>query len=397
MCHVEKDSTGAFIRTGFWTAPRRQQQSRDDTFHSLYVLTCPERNAIGLFPIHFGEAAGRIGGDTDQLIAAHGRLVEHREISMNGYWILVRNWWDHNHKPGPGHCEKIARALADAPEALRVEWELIARDAGVYPFRWPEDGDSKRAEPGGTTQGGTRGGMGGNNNDKNNGNGKFKKTTTTRRTGKAATAAEVKGSDVESAIPYEDIAFPAQAAEVHREEFARVCLAEILTQDEAQQLALELSARVENDSERPEHRIEHHEPWMTGVVRKARSAGAPILRKGVKYKREAEERVRRVAARAAEATALLLEREKEEQENDEVVRLLQDLDEAALAKLSQEVDRLFPPSTGPKPRQRLRASIEPVRFPLPEWGVRFLLESSSRVLEGRAVTTMTRAALQRQS
>ena len=46
------------------------------------------------------------------------------------------------------------------------------------------------------------------------------------------------------------------------------------------------------------------------------------------------------------------------------------------------------------PRGRNRVSVcepqlRPVRFPLPEWGVRFSCESSSRVLEGRAVTTMT--------
>src|ERR1017187_10147124 len=133
MCQVEKDSAGAMIRTGFWTATRRQAQSAEDRFMSVYFLTCPERTSIGLYPVHRGEAAGRMGGDMHQFLTVVDRLVDQGEIITDGYWVLVPNWWDHNSKPGPGFREKIARTLAEAPPGLRDQWEVITRKAGVFP------------------------------------------------------------------------------------------------------------------------------------------------------------------------------------------------------------------------------------------------------------------------
>ena len=103
------------MRTGFWMAPRRQHQSIEDKFLLAYFLTCPERTSIGLYPIHLGEAAGRTGGDKHQFSTVMDRLVEQNEINAEGFWVLVRSWWDHNNKPGPGLREKITRTLAEAP------------------------------------------------------------------------------------------------------------------------------------------------------------------------------------------------------------------------------------------------------------------------------------------
>lgn len=145
------------IRTGFWTAPRRQSQSVEDKFLLTYLLTCPERTSIGIYPIHLGEAAGRTGGDKHQFSTVMERLVDQNEINVDGYWVLVRSWWDHNNRPGPGLREKITRTLAEAPPCLRAEWEAVATAAGIYPFRWadeepnPNEGGTPGGSPGPTS------------------------------------------------------------------------------------------------------------------------------------------------------------------------------------------------------------------------------------------------------
>ena len=303
MCQVERESAGAMLRTGFWTAPRRQYQSVEDKFLLAYFLTCPERSSIGLFPIHLGEAAGRTGGDKHQFLAVMERLTEQREIAVDGYWVLVRNWWDHNNRPGPGLRVTILRTLEEAPSTLRGEWEAIATAAGIFPFDWKDDkpgtqGGTPGATPApggrgraggigprakGATAGSVSGGTQGNNNDNGNPNANIKKKTTTTTTTHVAagstgssSAGEYAGATAAEAIP-----FPDNEAEQYRPAFQRICAELNTTPDEARDLALELCARVEGAREHPRFQIQQHEPWMRRVVQEARSAGAPILRAGV--------------------------------------------------------------------------------------------------------------------
>jgi hypothetical protein len=137
----------------------------------------------------------------------------------------------------------------------------------------------------------------------------------------------------------------------------RVCIALALTPDEAQQLALELCARVESAEQKPQHRVEHAEPWLTGVVRKARAAGAPILRQGIRYQKEAEKAAQRKSDEAAEAIALQLQREERDRAHAELVDSLQALDDQELAELAVEVASLFPHSAAAGPREKTRTLI----------------------------------------
>ena len=372
MCQVERDSAGAMMRTGFWMAPRRQHQSIEDKFLLAYFLTCPERTSIGLYPIHLGEAAGRTGGDKHQFSTVMDRLVEQNEINAEGFWVLVRSWWDHNNKPGPGLREKITRTLAEAPPSLRSEWEAVATAAGVYPFRWADDepgptgGGTQGGTPGPTpppagsgTSGGTARGTRGNNN--NNDNNKpnptvKKKTTTTKRRAKTASSGSAPSDGGADAAVYASVSFPAAEAESHRPAFQRVCAELNLTTDEANDLALELCARIESAHDRPEFRIHQTEPWMRTVVTEARAAGASIIRAGAKYRQEAERSARRIGAALAESTAAERERERQEVIRLQHERDLQAIDDSDLVSIAQEAESYLPSSTSASVRQKLRAA-----------------------------------------
>lgn len=380
MCQVERESAGAMMRTGFWTAPRRQNQSVEDKFLLAYLLTCPERTSIGLFPLHLGEAAGRTGGDKHQFLTVLDRLVEQREINVEGYWVMVRNWWDHNNRPGPGLRETIYRTLEEAPPALRVEWEAVARAAGIFPFNWKDDRASTQGGTPGATPGtpdeGTGGGSEGptgrrtgagvapgtrgnhNHNHNHNGNSNVKvNTTTTRKRGKPSSG-QSKGSDATTDVAaYATILFPDAAAERNRPAFLRVCAELSATPQEAIDLALEFCARNEAGRDRPEFRIQQAEPWMRGVMEEARATGAPILRAGLKYAEEAAEKARRIAVSDAAKVSALADEQRQLAMREQTRLQLQSLCDADLAALADAADALLPRTTSKVKRDEFRALV----------------------------------------
>ncbi len=384
MCQVERESAGAMLRTGFWTAPRRQYQSVEDKFLLAYFLTCPERSSIGLFPIHLGEAAGRTGGDKHQFLAVMERLTEQREIAVDGYWVLVRNWWDHNNRPGPGLRVTILRTLEEAPAALRGEWEAIATAAGIFPFDWKDDkpgtqGGTPGATPapggrgrvGGTgprakgaTVGSVGGGTQGNNNDNGNSNANIKtKTTTTTTHAAGGSTGSHSGSEHAASAAADDVPFPDNEAEQYRPAFRRICAELNATPDEASDLALELCARVEAAREHPRFRIQQHEPWMRRVVQEARAAGAPILRAGLTYAKKAEEAARSAAAANAAAIAAREEQDRVESAREQTVETLQALSEDELSELAASACAQLHRTATPARRDELRAAIVERRIP----------------------------------
>jgi len=359
MCYVEKSSPGAYIKTGFWQAPRRQSQSLAEILLSNYLLGCPERNAIGMFPIHVGEVAGRTVRDAAMLVSTLSQLVEQGEIVMEGYWIMVPSWWDHNHQPGPGHRERVELTLSAAPAALRSQWEAVAVAAGVYPFGWSESaGGLARGDAGGTP-GPTLVRTPGNNNYKAQPNSKkVKSTTTTTRGDEPLGVADPETGEWHDSSAYDAVRFPASSAEVHRPAFVRVCVSERLSSSEAQQLADELSARIDMATESTEFRVEHHEPWLRAVVKKAREAGAPILRAGAKYQREEERRLKLAKAEADKAAAYQASQRLQESIRADLTRSLTELTDFQLAELAKETNLLFPEGAAKASRIRVQGAIQ---------------------------------------
>jgi hypothetical protein len=153
------------------------------------------------------------------------------------------------------------------------------------------------------------------------------------------------------------VAFAEPEAEVHRPAFTRVCIAEALSLVEAQDLADELSARVELSRLSADFRVQHHEPWLHAVIRKAREAGAPIVRVGAKYQ-QAEERRRKQANEEAEVSAQQKASEQRQHElRADLARTLEALTDHQLAELAGETESLFPEGTARAPRIRVRSAI----------------------------------------
>lgn len=136
MCRSERQSPAAQMRTGFWDAPRRDNQSMEDVYLSCYTLTCRERTPIGLFPLNFRIAAARLKWDEQQLRTVMQRLTEQGEVLTEGSWIAVATWWDHNNKPGPGLTDRIREVVASAPSNLLDRWIKICAAEGVDTEPW---------------------------------------------------------------------------------------------------------------------------------------------------------------------------------------------------------------------------------------------------------------------
>lgn len=298
MCLAESNSAGAMLKTGFWKAPRRQEQSMEDKYLLMYLLTSPQRACIGMYPLHVGEAAAQIGWDKQQFFTVLDRLAGQNEIIVNGYWVLVLNWWDHNSKPGPGLEATISRLLAEAPPLLKEDWLNVAQNAGVYPFDWKGQKATSQSDVGldinteknctmGTTLGTTPGKYN-SNHKKNCNDNHYGKATPRSRVGRndikpfiSDDTEAICGGD--SLNEYCHIELPVNSEQDCRTAFERVCRKFELSFDEATQLGHELSARINAGNANSGTRINHIEPWLEAVVERSRDSGQQILRAGIEH------------------------------------------------------------------------------------------------------------------
>lgn len=311
MCLAESSSPGAMLRTGFWKAPRRQEQSVEDKYLLLFLLTCPQRSCIGLYPIHVGEAAAQTGWDKQQFFNVLDRLVGQKEIAIDGYWVLMLNWWDHNSKPGPGFDETIARLLSEAPQSLKKAWQKIAQEAGKSRHSSKELNPKKRGVEDkkefkakadgtrGTTPGTTPGSTPGYNNSNNKGNYKGKDNHhnsheesmpvlgTTYRGSTKSNNPNLGGSG-ESPMDYNHVVFPEGLEKDYRPAFELTCRKLKVSTIEATQLGHELCARIARGNANPEHRIVSIAKWLEGVVENSRRSGQPILSAGIENANKVE-------------------------------------------------------------------------------------------------------------
>lgn len=137
MCDVERKSAGAQMRTGFWDAPRRDGQSAEDMYCSAFLLTNGNRNPVGLYPLNFRVAAARLKWDELQLRTVADRLQKQNEIQIEGNWVLIMNWWDHNNgRLSPSWDEPIRKSLEGVPTDLLNKWLKNCVDNGVEAERW---------------------------------------------------------------------------------------------------------------------------------------------------------------------------------------------------------------------------------------------------------------------
>lgn len=270
----------------------------EDKYLLMYLLTSPQRSCIGMYPLHVGEAAAQIGWDKQQFVTVLDRLAGQNEIIVNGYWVLVLNWWDHNAKPGPGLDATISRLLAEAPPLIKEDWLNLAHNAGVYPFDWKGQKSTAQSEVGldtntdkNCTRGGTQGTIPGKYNSihkKNYNHNHYGKATPRSRVGRNELEPLIsddteasRGGD--SLNEYSHIELPVNSEQDCRTAFERVCRKCELSFDEATQLGHELSARINAGTANSEYRIKHIEPWLEAVVERSRDSGQQILRAGIDH------------------------------------------------------------------------------------------------------------------
>lgn len=136
MCHSEKNSPASQIKTGFWDAPRREEQSLEDITLLFYLLTSPDRTPIGIMHINWRITAARLKWDRLQVETIVNRLHDQSELERNGNWILINIWWDHNSIPGPGLKDRVLPLLQEAPVELLTKWSQLTWEQAENKESW---------------------------------------------------------------------------------------------------------------------------------------------------------------------------------------------------------------------------------------------------------------------
>ena len=429
------------VRTGFWQASRRQNQSTEDKYLLIYLLTGPQRSCIGIYPLHLGEAAAQTGWEKQQLETVLARLQRQKEIVMSGYWVVILNWWDHNSRPGTGFDEKISRLLEEAPAVLKYKWLSTAKSAKVYPKDWvgPTTNDivlgkpsrtksqpltvrtpklmvANRAE--GTTRGSTgsstppptspptlasRGGQYNNNNNNNNFNIKSKDKKNHNHNSVDPQVADMdsfsNATSVSCCGGIFDVHFKATTQDHSivvnaRRCFLLVCEDKSLSEEDASQLCKELLARLRSSDSNPKLRIHHIEKWLEAVVDTSRTSGQQILRAGLHLKSEIELNFERKKVDETRST-IELSKANEAKLREQVVRkFLENANEIDLTRISNLAIGLMPETARLRAEVKIRNEVRERRIPvgLGSSYVKQAVEELGRVEVGREKMRSTTAS-----
>lgn len=334
MCHVERNSPAAMIRTGFWNTPRRDGQSLEDIVLQLYLLTGPERSPVGMIEINLMLAAARLKWDRLQVQTVMQRLEDQGEIVRQGNWLFVSSWWDHNSNPGPGLGGRIVSILSEVPETLVEAWARAAKQSGIKPEIWLQEIPSLRhlcvvdmvpknaAEDGadGGTKGPTPGGSRGKSKNKN----KFKTTTSTFTSEGGCVDADLNCIEL---LP---------EAECFREHLNFAIKEHRLNCEIAQNLADELSQRLHDQSKSIGVPIGNVGPWLMSLAKKA-ADNHPIQNRGIELANRRKERQKELQ-RASEADAIEeVQMQQRVASREMVLQLLSSLNDEKLNRFVDEV------------------------------------------------------------
>ena len=84
---------------GFWRSPRLQICTTEDKIALVHLLTCPDSNVVGAYPLVPKIACAEVGWSADQWLQVIDRL---RANDLTWYdaermFVWVRIWWEHHH------------------------------------------------------------------------------------------------------------------------------------------------------------------------------------------------------------------------------------------------------------------------------------------------------------
>lgn len=108
---------------GFWRSPKLQGCTTEDKVTLLHLLTCPDSNIVGAYPIIARIAAAELGWSQEQWLQVMERLVAEdltwHDKSLSFVWVRV--WWEH-HNPGQAMGPKLRARTVENLRALPQHW-----------------------------------------------------------------------------------------------------------------------------------------------------------------------------------------------------------------------------------------------------------------------------------
>ena len=329
-----------------WCSLTSAEMTISERYGHLYLLTSPHTNAIGCYSLVLRIAAAEAGLSTDELKNVLDRLEEKGVALYRAGFVLVRTWFRHStwESTFTGNVAKAAaREAAAIPEALRSPWIDACVECGV-----PADvveAILKKSLP--SPSKGASKGLPDNNSNRT---GPSTRTTTTPAThsGECGDASGGGGVNQVYLLPI---------AEIHRGSIEKLGIEYDLSADQLQQIAYELSQRMEDEAAGRGKPITLVLRWL-GTLAKAAASGERILDRGTGLADRHAEAERRARASAREQESARLAAAAADAQRAEVAKLLAELPEQDLSKLADLSVALCDKSCIPqKTRDSIREAV----------------------------------------
>ena len=107
----------------FWRSPRLQSCTTEDKIALLHLLTCPDSNIVGTYPLVPRIAGAEIGWTPDQWLQIIDRLRCNDLIWFDPerMFVWVRIWWEHHHA-GQSMGPKLRNRTLDDIRNIPKPW-----------------------------------------------------------------------------------------------------------------------------------------------------------------------------------------------------------------------------------------------------------------------------------
>ena len=142
---ILQESSAAMVRTGMWEDEQFiDSHSVEDRFVMFYLLTSPHRHVSGVLKINYRLICSHLGWDKQQVLIVLDRLEKlHDDIMIDGGFVWVKSWYDHNALPSPTHFKQIGARIAELTHPMLDQWLSDAVDRGIdierIGYRYPID------------------------------------------------------------------------------------------------------------------------------------------------------------------------------------------------------------------------------------------------------------------
>lgn len=366
MCKKEKDSPAAQLKTGFWEAPRRDNQTLEDMVLLLCLLTSRDRTPIGLFQVHFRLLAARVKWDEHQLRSVMKRIESQGEVHVHENWIFVTSWWDHNSAPGPGWDVHIKEILEEAPVEIIAIWAKATDKAGIKVNRWikaavekepdeaPEQDEDAQVEPtGGATPGTTPAPtLGTRTPTTTNQIQNSKQTTTTTTTNNQQTPEGLESWDcMELSAEAEDF----------RDLLVEICKEHNLQYQSAREIGWEMSQRLIDAPHDPKAVIHSIRDWLISVAATA-ATGKKILSRGYRFRKKLMNGLKTESNLAEKIRDKYIE-ESSERQRIEIAALEKFIASATPEAIAQVVEQVESDRKYSKYAGKIKAALQDLNLP----------------------------------